>query len=288
MGCQRVSVSSALTIWGITLAFSPLVMTKSDSSFAARPSACRAQEGLVLDAVKFPKADKTLSTCEQYKDCTCCNSSHTAMIQHSLDNVFSSADVSSRCRSATSMLSCRVCDPEVGVGNKHAICESTCNDWYESCRGDYFAFTSLSQRLQLCDDRQVLCSPLKELATNGRELCKMAGFKTSRSNCFNGRKVHHSSHGLCSHSAVSEDDDKAKSMSTVQLILMWLGLSLVAAFLGPKFFMQLHGFRRAYQLMRGNAEKKRTRGIGSGDPQTDPYYMTNSRGDSSRQHQRRE
>jgi hypothetical protein len=55
---------------------------------------------------------------------------------------------------------------------KQAICEQTCTDWYRACKDDFFAFTPITQRLQLCDDRQMVCSPLHELASDGRDLCK--------------------------------------------------------------------------------------------------------------------
>lgn len=237
---------------------------------ANRPSPCRAQEGLQIDGAKFPKLSKGLSLCHQYRDCTCCNSSHTALMQYNLDNVLSSMDVTPKCRAFMTMLTCRVCDPEVGVGGKQALCDSTCNDWYDSCKKDYFAFTTMSQLLQLCDERQLLCSPLHEL-TDGREMCQMAGYKTSRSACFNGRKS--SSHDLCSHAMVDPDEETSSNNSTMQTIGM-ICLSVVfAGLVVPRIFMRVGGFSRAAALLSSeSASGRRTRGIGSNDPDTDPYY----------------
>jgi hypothetical protein len=95
----------------------------------------------------------------QYKECTCCNSSHTASMQHSLQSVFDANDFSAACRSVMALLSCRVCDPEVGTGHRQPVCEKTCDSWLRACAEDYFAFTPLSQRLVPCDDRQV-CPPV--------------------------------------------------------------------------------------------------------------------------------
>jgi hypothetical protein len=79
-------------------------------------------------------------------------------MQHSLQSVFDANDFSAACRSVMALLSCRVCDPEVGTGHRQPICEKTCDSWLRACAEDYFAFTPLSQRLVPCDDRQV-CRP---------------------------------------------------------------------------------------------------------------------------------
>ena len=41
-----------------------------------------------------------------------------------------------------------------------------------------------------------------------------------------------------------------------------------------KFFSRVRGFSGAAELIANGGKVKRTRGIGSGDPSTDPYYNT--------------
>mmetsp|Transcript_37321 Transcript_37321/g.62811 ORF Transcript_37321/g.62811 Transcript_37321/m.62811 type:complete len:270 (+) Transcript_37321:282-1091(+) len=240
-------------------------------AFAAhpiRPMSCRAQEGLPIDGIKFPQRARGLSVCAEYKECTCCNISHSALIQYNLDNFFTSNEVSRACQTVMTMLSCRTCDPEVGVGMKQAICEQTCTDWYRACKDDFFAFTPITQRLQLCDDRQMVCSPLHELASDGRDLCKQAGLKVSKSACFNGRKS--SAHGLCSFGDMVEPELSVPFTTQLGLVAFWIVLMASAAYLGPRLWRRLRGC----VVVDLDSIRRRQKGIGSNDPETDPYYSS--------------
>ncbi|KAK3282378.1 hypothetical protein CYMTET_9880 [Cymbomonas tetramitiformis] len=178
---------------------------------------CRPQEGLQLDKAISPSRQNSLTFCHQYKDCSCCNVSHTANIQRNLEHVLHGDEVSSSCKAFSSLMACRVCDPEVGVGLKWPLCESTCTEWFEACQLDYFAFTPISQRLQICDGTQVLCSPLVHLASDGIDFCKKAGMPISKRQCFTGRMRPNTN--MCA--GTSEDSDKP-STAQASLIMVYL------------------------------------------------------------------
>ena len=83
---------------------------------------------------------------------------------------------------------CRLCDPEVGVGQKVAVCQGTCDAWYNQCSEEFFEYNSLSEQLMPCSDTSLVCSHLKELADDGSDLCRKAGLTVQRAHkkCFDG------------------------------------------------------------------------------------------------------
>lgn len=93
----------------------------------------------------------------------------------------------------TAKLACRLCDPEVGVGHKSDICMQTCNTWYKHCQRDFFSYNALLQSLVPCGSKHALavCSPVSLLASNGAELCALAGLQAveqggAEVSCFHG------------------------------------------------------------------------------------------------------
>jgi len=265
-----------LKLGSVILLFNVLDFSVAADPLFSRPSPCRAQEGLIVENTKFPARAPALTLCHQYKECTCCNISHTGLIQHNLEAVLDSGRVSPECAAVTTMMACRPCDPVVGVGMKQAVCASTCDRWYSACAQDFFSFTSISQRLKLCDDKEMLCSPLALLVQGGSEMCTQAGYKVSlKGACFDGLPT--SSHHLCSFGDLNAptltDTNEVASLSKyLAMIGLWLTTSFCAYMVGPKIAKRLR------QIVFGEVTSaRRIRGIGSNDPATDPYHDKNTR-----------
>ncbi|KAF5831966.1 hypothetical protein DUNSADRAFT_12330 [Dunaliella salina] len=108
--------------------------------------------------------------------------------------------LSGRCADMLTLMACRVCDPEVGVGMKPAVCHATCNAWYAACKQHYFSFEPLSGLLVGCPasgpgpgtalPSQEMCVRMQDTVANGAELCELAGLPvadpTPGTPCFNG------------------------------------------------------------------------------------------------------
>lgn len=75
------------------------------------------------------------------------------------------------------------------MGHKTTVCKGTCDEWHEQCKDDFFEYHSLSEELVPCSDKSLVCSQLKELATDGADLCRKGGLRvsaTSLGSCFDG------------------------------------------------------------------------------------------------------
>ncbi|PNH06803.1 30S ribosomal protein S17, chloroplastic [Tetrabaena socialis] len=156
----------------------------------------RASHGL-----RNPSADSVAAAGEY--TCSCCNRGHALAIYRALRAVADDPRFSRACLAWQTRLACRVCDPEVGVGLKPAVCRSACDEWLAACRDEYFTFEGaaastsfLGGRLLPCASPEalaavrgagggggdgegsgpLLCSRLGDVARDGEELCREAGF----------------------------------------------------------------------------------------------------------------
>lgn len=73
---------------------------------------------------------------------------------------------------------------QVGVGLKPKICGNTCNAWYKACSEDFFTFDGYSGQLLPCPaggpgPGSPPCSRLADMASNGQELCSVAGYDST-------------------------------------------------------------------------------------------------------------
>ena len=78
--------------------------------------------------------------------CSCCNRTHVTALHRSLAGALeesaraasegSEGRFSRRCADMMRMVSCRICDPEVGTGLKPKICAATCDGWFKACRSE--------------------------------------------------------------------------------------------------------------------------------------------------------
>ena len=61
------------------------------------------------------------------------------------------------------------------------VCEHTCDSWFDAC-GDSL-FTLAQHYVAPCDeDSSLVCWPLRDIVSNGREFCERTGFKPGLSN----------------------------------------------------------------------------------------------------------
>lgn len=179
------------------------------------------QGDLKLLGTNYP-ASADLPFCKQYSKCTCCKRKHAQAFGLRVQSSLDGASLSPECMEMTAMLACRcfsnhlqlcmqplnslcmqrppwrsidlceperrLCDPEVGVGQKLAVCQGTCDAWYDQCSEDFFEYNSLSEHLMPCSDSSLVCSHLKDLAVDGSDLCRRAGLTVQRAHkkCFDG------------------------------------------------------------------------------------------------------
>ena len=83
----------------------------------------------------------------------------------------------------------RQCDPLVGTKARSRVCSGCCSSWYGVCRGDYFAYDTISGKVAPCHSDSLLCSPLEGLVSNGTSLCDEYGLREalpSSRNCYDG------------------------------------------------------------------------------------------------------
>ncbi|KAF6256704.1 hypothetical protein COO60DRAFT_83730 [Scenedesmus sp. NREL 46B-D3] len=117
-----------------------------------------------------------LPFCDKYK-CSCCNASHALAIQRSVQHLLLDEELGLSCKAGLVMLACRLCDPQVGVGNVTSVCQSTCDSVYEACSEDYFAFDESSGDITPCTSQlssSLVCSQLQQIAPGGEEFCRAA------------------------------------------------------------------------------------------------------------------
>ena len=84
-----------------------------------------------------------LNACERFAKYTCCNRTHTDMIRRK-DLETAAAGFGSRCRDWSSIAMCMPCQGDVGLGKIKSICSSSCDEWFDSCRAEYYMSETVS------------------------------------------------------------------------------------------------------------------------------------------------
>ncbi|DBA66916.1 TPA: hypothetical protein ACH3X2_002035 [Trebouxia sp. C0005] len=207
-------------------------------------------QGLLKLDRPFPPpsySEITFPFCEQYQQCSCCNASHVVALERSLQT-YDTEPLSSSCQAMTAQLACRICDPEVGTGQKQRVCASTCQKWYSRCQHDYFSHSTFSQHLVPCGTRQAsaVCSTAQELADNAESFCQQAGYDTqgfapadADSDCFDGTLPPNLQYASCAvWKQRTPHTHQSNSGSSISVLYVCFVLSGVAALL-------LIGFRIA-------------------------------------------
>jgi len=192
----------------------------------------------------------TFPFCEQYQQCSCCNASHVVALERSLQT-HDAERLSSSCQAMTAQLACRICDPEVGTGQKQRLCASTCQKWYSRCQHDYFSYSTFSQHLVPCGTRQAsaVCSTAQELADNAESFCQQAGYEVqgvapaaTDADCFDGTSPSNSQYASCA-VRTHRTQYQTKSGSSISVLYVCFVLSGLVALL-------LIGFRIASMSMK--------------------------------------
>lgn len=75
-----------------------------------------------------------------------------------------------------SVLANRVCDPQVGIGAKPAVCASFCQQWHGACAESFFQYDGRSGLLRPCGLHQQagICAQLASIVSDGLSLCQAA------------------------------------------------------------------------------------------------------------------
>lgn len=91
-------------------------------------------------------------------------------------------------------MECALCDPQVGVRQgPPALCNSFCESCLDACSNAFFSFDSMTQVLQPCGPKDIICARASEWAANGSQFCELAGFAVPSSKgivkpvCFDGK-----------------------------------------------------------------------------------------------------
>lgn len=156
---------------------------------------CQPQGLLKLDKPYAQPRRVELPFCKQY-GCSCCNASHALTLQRGSRVIAEDEDLSQDCKLGLLRLTCRVCDPQVGVGIKKHICRDTCSSLFDACAQDFFSYDSGSGLVSPCSEQtsgMLVCSQLTDLVSSAAEFCKAAGFGRMAADadepCFDGTPV---------------------------------------------------------------------------------------------------
>ncbi|SPR01035.1 unnamed protein product (mitochondrion) [Plasmodiophora brassicae] len=130
-----------------------------------------------------------LKYCDAYADATCCSRQDDQRALRRAAPLYT-GQFSARCKEITAQMACSVCDPRVGMKKVDAVCQSRCDDWYESCKNDFFTTpASTSAVLEPCSVSSLVCSRLSDIVTSGEEFCSRSGYSVATSSstaCFDG------------------------------------------------------------------------------------------------------
>ncbi|KAJ0980642.1 hypothetical protein J5N97_008897 [Dioscorea zingiberensis] len=124
-----------------------------------------------------PRGSRDLAFCRVFKKNTCCDVVQTYPALLAVRRLASSGEASQECLSLWELLECSICHPLVGVQpGPPLICESLCDGILQACSNAYFSIDPKTQVLSPCGPSDVVCGRASEWASNGTELCRLAGF----------------------------------------------------------------------------------------------------------------
>lgn len=175
----------------ISAYIAPQLPSHAGAAASLTPS-CRAEGPFQPSTLKGPPADSGgLAICHNFSKCSCCSHATSAIIFNSIKEILTDPGFSERCKRFITLISCRICDPLVGIGQKPTVCRNLCNGWYDRCIDEFFAFQATTGRLVPCvssGQETLLCTQMREIAKNGSALCTIAGLTVSDnlSQCYDG------------------------------------------------------------------------------------------------------
>ncbi|PKA54381.1 hypothetical protein AXF42_Ash000214 [Apostasia shenzhenica] len=126
---------------------------------------------------KVAKGSRDLALCRVFRESTCCDVSQTYPALLSIRRLASSGEGSEDCLHLWELLECSICDPRVGIQpGLPVICATFCNMILQACSNAYFSIDLKNQVLSPCGLSDIVCGRASEWASNGTELCRLAGF----------------------------------------------------------------------------------------------------------------
>ncbi|PKU68459.1 uncharacterized protein LOC110100885 isoform X1 [Dendrobium catenatum] len=126
---------------------------------------------------KVTKGPRDLAVCRVFRQNTCCDVVQTYRVLEFVRRLASFGEASQECLHAWELLECSVCDPLIGVQpGPPLICASFCNMILQDCSSAYFSIDPRNKVLSPCGLGDIICGRASEWASNGTELCHLAGF----------------------------------------------------------------------------------------------------------------
>ncbi|XP_058076561.1 folate-binding protein 1 isoform X3 [Magnolia sinica] len=123
------------------------------------------------------KGPKDLTLCRVFRKRTCCDAAQTHPALLSIRRLASAGEATEECLHLWELLECSICHPRVGVRpGPPLICVSLCDMVLQACSSAYFSTDAKTQVLSPCGLSDFVCGRATEWASNGTELCQLAGF----------------------------------------------------------------------------------------------------------------
>lgn len=194
-----------------------------------------------------------LPLCSRFERKTCCSRTDTDSL-YALWAATQRANFKPECSAMFETVLCMACDPEVGLGKKRSICTSTCETWFEACKGEFFASMPVSKSstasLVPCLDNALVCSKLEDFVPSGKALCANAGLSLSPDVCYDG-SVDPSAFGVREDASGSSSSSSASTSAQERALLAfatWQRWIVKSAKLGASRFIALSPFTKGIAL----------------------------------------
>ncbi|KAG6612680.1 RxLR-like protein [Phytophthora cinnamomi] len=158
----------------------------------AKPdNTCRSAGVLKFDQETHPmQRSKGMEVCSKYRKNTCCNASHSHALRLKIREPVV-AKFGRKCQRLTEEMACSSCHPLMGTWQMKNMCPSLCNDWYDACKDEYYAYGGAGT-LVPCYGNALVCSPLSAITKSGADFCVHMGFHVGSDadaegiDCFDG------------------------------------------------------------------------------------------------------
>ncbi|XP_068663700.1 folate-binding protein 1-like [Aristolochia californica] len=126
---------------------------------------------------KVTKGPKDLTVCRVFRKKTCCDVVQTLPAFLTIRRLASSGEANQECLHLWELLECAICDPRVGVqSGPPLICSSFCDMVLQACSNAFFSVEAKNHVLSPCGFNDIVCGKAAKWASNGTELCHLAGF----------------------------------------------------------------------------------------------------------------
>lgn len=130
---------------------------------------------------KVTKGPRDLAVCRVFRQNTCCDVVQTHRALEFVRRLASFGEACQECLHIWELLECSVCDPRIGVQpGPPLICASFCDMIFKDCSSAYFSIDPKIKVLSPCGLGDILCGKASEWASNGTELCRLAGFSVKQ------------------------------------------------------------------------------------------------------------